>query len=920
MCVVYRAGKRTRCRVVKLVFSKTGRRFEITMKLKTVIAALTLSGRFSGGSAEALVSRPGHVAQIPKWSLQQQSRAGALGSDLAQASAPGADVSQWHHVDSPFCTVVACLLDTGLYNDTHLFFSDNLNDLDTAQFSEPWIYHHEFEIDPAPGQHYFLQTHGISSRADIFLNGKQIADRTAQAGSYAGYRYDITNVVAKANGLAIRAYPTDYDRELALGWVDWNPQPADNGTGVWRAVEIKQTGAVVLDALRITTEISTPVGSDKPAVVTLRTKARNLGNAPIRIEASAYAVPAWGAGGAGGNMTWSKMVDIPALSTVDIVFDATVQNPRIWWPKQWGEQPLYHATFSARTVDQAPLDSVTATFGFRSITSKLNSFNDTTFYINGLPFQVLGGGYAPDMFLRWDAKRWERELQYVLDLGFNTVRLEGKNQHPELYDIADRLGVMLMVGWECCDKWEAWSYNDHLSTKYLWNDADYSIANASMVHEAAMLQPHPSVLTFLIGSDFVPDERATTLYLNAFRAVNWQTPVIAAASKRGSSPQTGPSGLKMEGPYDWVPSNYWWEQTRLGSAFGFGSELGAGVGTPELSSLQKFLSPSDLEDLWKRPNKGLFHMSTAASSFHTREIYNTALWKRLGAPVSLEDYVQKAQISDYEATRSQFEAFAANWNARRPATGLIYWMLTNAFPSLHWNIWDYYMRPAGSFFGAKVGSRLEHVAYDYQNKAVYLINRSKDRSGKRTVQVQVIDTAGKVLYNSNVDAITTPNTSKNIASLATALAQNPSVVFLKLVLTDDKGVVLSRNVYWLAKSLDTLDWANSDWYYTPVTRYSDYTALNSLAPATVSVSTTKATGGSINVTLENKSDVPAFFVSLSLVDAARADVLPLTWSDNYVTLWPREKLTVAANVLQGGGVPAAVLVVGKNVAKSSVSL
>jgi exo-1,4-beta-D-glucosaminidase len=107
-----------------------------------------------------------------------------------------------------------------------------------------------------------------------------------------------------------------------------------------------------------------------------------------------------------------------------------------------------------------------------------------------------------------------------------------------------------------------------------------------------------------------------------------------------------------------------------------------------------------------------------------------------------------------------------------------------------------------------------------------------------------------------------------------------------------------------------LDWDNSDWYYTLVTKYSDFIALNKLTSANVSVGLTKTEPGLTEVTLESTSGVPAFFVSLSLVDAKGADVLPLTWSDNYVTLWPKEKLSLTASVL-GGGEPSAVQVVGK---------
>ena len=70
-------------------------------------------------------------------------------------------------------------------------------------------------------------------------------------------------------------------------------------------------------------------------------------------------------------------------------------------------------------------------------------------------------------------------------------------------------------------------------------------------------------------------------------------------------------------------------------------------------------------------------MSTNESSFHTRKIYNEGLYKKFGKPSDLDDYLLKAQIMDYEATRSEFEAYRANWNSNRPATGVIYWMLNN---------------------------------------------------------------------------------------------------------------------------------------------------------------------------------------------------------------------------------------------------
>lgn len=443
-----------------------------------------------------------------------------------------------------------------------------------------------------------------------------------------------------------------------------------------------------------------------------------------------------------------------------------------------------------------------------------------------------------------------------------------------------------------------------------------------MIHETKFLQSHPSMLTFLVGSDFQPNDNATQIYVDALRANDWQLPIVPAASKRGVSDVLGPSGMKMEGPYDWVPPNYYYDvepaEERYGAAVGFGSELGAGVGTPEIGSLKRFLSEDDLNDLWQSPNKGLYHMSTNVSQFYTRRIYNQGLYQRYGEPTSLEDYLRKAQIMDYEAIRAEYEAFISRWSEDHPATGMIYWMLNNAWPSLHWNQFDSYLHPAGSYFGSKVGARNEHVSYNYETKDVWLINRSVDQSGARTIDVDVIGLDGSEISSASFDIETETNAAKKIGAVD-GLTEANGVVFLRLVLRDGEDV-LSRNVYWIAPTIDALDWDNSTWYHTPVTEYADYTSLFELDPASVAItaSPAKCRKGAYTLTLESESTVPAFFIRLNLVDGSGNDVNPVTWSDNYVTLWPGEILKVTVDGWDGTG--AKVLVDGANVEASEVTL
>lgn len=522
------------------------------MRLSTITAASCLSTLASSTviprAAGPLVSTPGQVAAIPSWDIQSTSSAP---TDLTSLSHTGADTSKWHQIPLSKCTLMGCLLADGTYKESDIFFSEKLKTVDSRQFTVPWLYRSEFALESpkAAGKHYFLKTGGITSRADIYLNGAKVADKSVQVGAYGGVEYDVTGAVGESNALLIQAYPTSYMNDLAIGFVDWNPYPPDNGTGVWRDVTVRQTGPVAMGNLVVTTDAKMP--SPSAGTVTVKTTVRNLEKESVSALVEAVVAREDGS----GSKKISQMVTLSAGQSVQVTLSTTIDNPGVWWPKQWGDQPLYTAKVTA-SAGSSVSDTASKNFAFRTVTSKLQG-NDLVYSINSHPFQIIGAGYTSDIFLRWSPARWTSIVQYSLDMGLNTIRLEGKMEHPELYDIADRLGIMLMPGWECCDKWEAWPHNDHLAPPVpYWKDNDYYAANISMAHEAAMEQAHPSILTFLVGSDFAPDDKAAKMYVDAMNAAGWQTPIVASASENGPMPAVvGKSGMKMRGPYDWVVSH-----------------------------------------------------------------------------------------------------------------------------------------------------------------------------------------------------------------------------------------------------------------------------------------------------------------------------------------------------------------------------
>ncbi|HXC78159.1 MAG TPA: glycoside hydrolase family 2 TIM barrel-domain containing protein, partial [Candidatus Acidoferrum sp.] len=594
-----------------------------------------------------------------------------------------------------------------------------------------------------------------------------------------------------------------------------------------------------------------------------------------------------------------------------------LKGPRVWWPVGMGAHPLYTLQMAA-AVDDVISDRASVMFGIRSVSSHLTPQGYQQFVVNGKSVLIRGAGWAPDMFLRDDPKRMETEFSYVVNLGLNTLRSEGKLEDARFYDLADREGIMILAGWECCDKWESWAKTGGEP----WDASDEKVAAASMASEARLLRNHPSVIGFLIGSDNAPPAAIAKMYVDILHAEDWPLPIIAAAVD-GATAETGPSGMKMAGPYSWIPPAYWYAD-KLGGAFGFDSEVGAGASIPLLDDLTRMLSPQELEALWKYPQARQFHASAAWSIFATLEPFDTALAKRYGAPKSLEDYVAKSQLDNYDNVRAQFEAFNAHMDAAKPSTGVIYWMLNNAWPSLHWHLYDYFLNPAGAYFGAKIANEPVHIQYSYDTRAIISVNHTLSREHGLRALIRVRNLDGSVAYERRLQNIELAGNSARQLAMLPALEGLSRTYFIELELASADGKSISRNVYWLSTQTDELDWAHSNWYLTPVTRYADLTPLQSLGTATATVRATMRHEGaediiSVTLTVAQSSKAVALFQHVSIRRSAGGELmLPILWSDNDVTLWPGESLTLTARFAAPGEETLVVDVSGWNVSTISV--
>jgi exo-1,4-beta-D-glucosaminidase len=759
-----------------------------------------------------------------------------------------------------------------------------------SPFRCSWWYRTEFDL---PGDYQnkkaWLNFLGINYRANLWVNGKKVADKSDVAGAYRTFEFNVTDFVRPGgrNAIAVEVFAPQKD-DLEITWVDWNPTPPDKMMGVWREVFLTQSGEVSLR----NPFVASRLGPDyKTAELTVSAELHNTSSAPLKgtlraqlqgfeLEQDVELV--------GGETRIAKFspAQFPKLK---------LEHPQLWWPYQMGTPSLQTAKLFME-IGKRVSDQAEVSFGIREVTSELTPKGHRLFKVNGRKVLIRGAAWDEDMFLRWSSARLDADLAYVHDMGLNTIRLEGHLDRDEFFEKTDRMGILVMPGWSCCDAWERWKD---------WKGDQKKVAGASLVSQISRLRNHPSVFVWLYGSDGPPPADVEKMYLGILEKLEWPNPSLSSASETPTK-ITGNSGVKMTGPYEYVPPVYWLADKEAGGAYGYNTETSPGPAIPTRESLEKFI-PKDhlwpIDDVWD------FH--AGGERFTNVNVFTDGLNRRYGAAKSLDDYERKAQAMAYDGQRAMFEAYARN---KYTSTGVIQWMLNNAWPSLIWHLYDYYLVPAGGYFGTKKACEPVHVQYSYDDNSVAVINGTYEtiRGAKVSAKIYSIDAREKGSREATVDLASDGSTKAFDLPVPDGLT---TTYFLKLELRDAAGKLVSDNFYWLSTKADVLDWAKrSDTVYTPQKEFADLSGLNSLPKARVAIS--KMIHGSgrntvLTVIAENKSDSVAFMVHPRLTRGKGGEeIAPVLWSDNYFSLLPGEKKTVTARFeFSGldGGTPELVL-------------
>ena len=830
---------------------------------------------------------PGSLALRSGWAIQSACQVEEKGDVISTLKFHPAG---WEKAEVPG-GVVANLVRNKVYPEP--YFGTNLRQLpgtnypvgtlfanrpmpDDSPFRCAWWYRTEIMIAPAhAAAQKWLHFDGINYRANIWVNGKLVANSQQVAGAWRVYEFNVTDVLVRGrNVLAVEVIaPTETD--LGINWVDWNPTPPDKNMGLWRDVWLSFSGPVAVRDPQVITELSVP--DLKTAKLTVTAQLRNPGTHPVTGIARVTIE----------NIRLSQPLVVPAGQTRTVSFtpqqypQLIIKEPRVWWPAPLGAQNLYKATVAfepsfapALATRRHVADAQTVTFGIRSIDSELDPRGHRLFKINGRNILIRGAGWTSDMLLNATPERIDEELRYVRHLNLNTVRLEGKLESDHFFEMTDRMGILVMAGWCCCDIWEQWPK---------WTDETRRVANESLRSQMLRLRNHPSLLVWLNGSDNPPPPDVETSYLAIEKELNWPNPVLSSAAAKPTT-VSGSPGVKMSGPYEYVPPAYWTlDSTRFGGAYGFNSETSPGPAVPPMESIVKTVGK---ENLW--PINDVWKYHCGGGNFKTLDVFTAALTSRYGEVTSAQQYSLKAQAMTYEGERAMFEAYGRN---KYTSTGVIQWMLNNAWPSMIWHLYDWYLMPGGGYFGARKANEAVHVQYSYDDGSVAVVNSLYEPVRHLRVNASVYSSDMALKFTREVDVdvaedgVTRALTIPPIDDLTTTY-------FLKLTAADTRGKLVSSNFYWLSTKADVLDWEKSNWYMTPTAQTADFTALDALPKVALEAAATTRLDGAdrvAHVVLRNPSNSLAFLVRLRLLAPDGYDVLPILWDDNFVSLLPGEK-------------------------------
>ncbi|MFH0842545.1 MAG: sugar-binding domain-containing protein [Bacteroidota bacterium] len=904
-------------------------RKEILLSLAIIQVLLTTTG---------IYGQPGSVKQvkITDFSLQSSSVVEDPGEEISNADYKSN--IYWFPVKVP-STVLTGLVANGVYPDPYqglnnMYIPDASDEFnkqynleqyshlpdDPNPWKKPYWYRTTFNVPASDkGRHFQLIFKGINYRAAVWVNGSPITDSTQMAGMFAQYSLDVSKFIKAGgeNAVAVKIYPLDYpglpSKEqlealgdfypnggptgdigknvtmlCSVGW-DWIPPVRDRNIGLWLPVYLRTTGGVTFADPKVVTEL--PVLPDtsiatislsmtlrnqsqakKDGILTVTISPENFSGKTIRISKPASLIP--------GELLG---LDMNSTNTEEL----NIPDPVLWWPNGHGKPNLYRIRLQYSDASEI-INDTSFVFGIRTVSTKAVQVNKTwrrDFYVNGRRVHLTGGAWVPDMLLNRDSSRYDHEMQLCRNANINLVRIWGGGVTPcdEFFDAADRYGLLV---WS--DFWITGDTQGEFKGSPDW-PLEAEVFKSNVVNTIYRIRNHASLLVWTGGNEGHARRELYDFMRNSITELDGTRPFIPSSSGfaqlpegwPGAWPDGLPTGVYSGGPYTWQDPASSYNRAITARDWVFKDETGLPSMVP-YNILPKIIPNLVWDKKLPFPLNNSWGYHDAATGNGRWDQYYKETINRYGEPSSMEDLCDKMQLMNAVGYQGIFEAAGHKLN---DIGGVMLWKLNAAFPSVVWQVYDWYLQPNAGYYFMQNACEPVHIQMNLANKKVTVLNRTYNPVFGVTASVEVFNPESESLFKEEKNLSLIQSEVKETTSIASVLKKTEGIVFVVLNLKDAEGKIISHNAYWISSN-------------------NDFKAISSLPETELKAELITAGKTEWTIRITNNSDKIAFFTRCQLMSEGE-EILPSLWSGNYVTLAPSEDILLTADC------PASVLE-GKN--------
>ena len=893
---------------------------------RSAICLLLIAGLTTSLYAQEL---PVRQVRLSHFLLQS---AAVVTADGRTLSTPGMQSDDyWFPVTVP-CTVLTGLVKNNIYPDpyngmnnmlipdasdsfNHQYHLEQYSHLpnEPNPWKKPYWYRTHFAVPSADaGRRFQLVFKGINYRAEVWINGQRIADSSQMVGMFAEYSFNVSKeILAGAdNALAVKIYPLDYPGLPAhpqldalgdfydnggptgdigknvtmlssVGW-DWIPEVRDRNMGIWQPVYLRTTGHAIITHPQVITELPNLPDTSLAKIsmhLTLSADAQAAGKGLLKVSIIPENFE-----GASTGFTYPvniKISDSNQVSlTADKIPELNIKQPALWWPNGYGKPNLYRVRIQYLRGNDIS-DDTSFLVGIRTVSSvaqEVKGWERRDFFVNGKKVHLVGGAWVPDMMLNRDSLRLDYELHLCRNANVNLVRIwgGGLGETDDFYELADRYGMMV---WQ--DFWITGDTHGGFKGSADWPLEGHVFVD-NVISTIYRIRNHASLLVWTGGNEGHARQSLYEAMRNNVAGLDGTRPFIPCSSGfsktpkgwKESWPDDKPSGVYSSGPYSWVNENRYFNLVDSGRDWLFKDETGI-PSQPPFNSLAKIIPNLVPDKNLPYPLNNTWGYHDACSGNGHYEVYYKAMVSRFGAPTGLKDFSSKMQLLNASGYRAIFEAAGHKLDE---TGGVMLWKLNAAFPSVIWQIYDWYLEPNAGYYFLQNACEPVHIQLNADDSTVMLVNRTFQPVNDISYSISVYDIDGKTIFQKSGKASAQGGHVQSIASLRQWLASHTGISFVSLQLTIGESTV-SRNVYWFSPG-------------------NDFTGLPKMPEAALTTTVIRAEKAGADtrwtIRIKNASDKFAFFINPQIWNE-KEELMPSFWTANYFSLAGGADITVTVS-------------------------